>query len=286
MIIGLTGPSGGGKGEVSRLLAAKGGAVLDADAASREVMLPGGAAYAEAIAVFGRGIVQGGTGGCEGGGKVGGGPVGGCEGGGKVVGPGGVKSGGYDGGGKAGGCDGGGKAGGCDGGGKAGGREKVGGGKFGGCDGDGGITCGGLIDRAALGEIVFADAGKRRLLEQIVHKYVIEMTENETAALAERDPPPRFVVWDAPLLIEAKMDGRCDRVWVVTAPYELRLARIMARDGLDERRARLRLDSQTPERELIARADAVIVNDGDLQRLEERVGELLRSVFRNMAPRQ
>ena len=219
-IIGLTGPSGSGKGEVSRILAAKGGAILDADAVSREVMLPGGAAYAEVIAAFGREIT--GTGGEA--------TITGRDG--SIIADDSMA--------------------------------------------DGSITTAGHIDRVALGGIVFADAEKKRLLERIVHKHVIGIFERETAALGKRSPPPRYVVWDAPLLVEAGMDKRCDNVWVVTAPYEVRLARIMTRDGLDERRARLRLDSQTPEGELAAKADALIVNDGDLQGLEEQVSGLLK----------
>ncbi|MCL2462636.1 MAG: dephospho-CoA kinase [Defluviitaleaceae bacterium] len=196
IIVGLTGNSGSGKGEVSRILEGRGGAVLNADCMAREVMLPGGLAFDEVVSVFGQDIVN----------------------------------------------------------------------------------AGGFIDRQKLGETVFRDAQKKAVLERIVHKYVIEMTERQTEELGKRQPPPRFIVWDAPLLIEAGMHEKCDAVWVVTAPYEVRLARVMARDGLDERRARLRLDSQTPEKELVSCANEVIVNDGDLRGLEARMDALILEI--------
>jgi dephospho-CoA kinase len=70
------------------------------------------------------------------------------------------------------------------------------------------------------------------------------------------------VVVDAAALIESGFADRCDLLAVVTAPEAVRLARIMARDGLTEEAARLRMNAQKPEAWYVDRADYVIVNDG------------------------
>ncbi|MDR2650054.1 MAG: dephospho-CoA kinase [Clostridiales bacterium] len=102
----------------------------------------------------------------------------------------------------------------------------------------------GSIDRVELGRVVFRDTVKRKALERIVHARVKSQFERLSAE-AQNDYP--FIVWDAPLLVEAGMHKRCVLVLLVTAPFEAKLSRIMSRDGITEERARLRLSSQPPE---------------------------------------
>jgi dephospho-CoA kinase len=58
-VLGLTGGIGAGKSTVARMLAARGAAVIDADAVAREVVQPGGAAYGAVVERFGREVVRG-----------------------------------------------------------------------------------------------------------------------------------------------------------------------------------------------------------------------------------
>ena len=74
-----------------------------------------------------------------------------------------------------------------------------------------------------------------------------------------------------PLLFETGYDGLVDRTIVVVAPPEARLARILARDRLDEGRARARMEAQIAPEKARARADDVIENDAGLGTLRERV---------------
>ncbi len=126
----------------------------------------------------------------------------------------------------------------------------------------------GSIDRVRLGGIVFRDAAALKRLEALVHPAVIAEVE---ARIARAEEP--VVVVEAIKLIEAGMHRRYDALWVVTAPRELQIARLMRERGLTEEEAALRVDAQPPQEEKAARADVVIVNDGSLDELWQRVEE-------------
>ena len=126
----------------------------------------------------------------------------------------------------------------------------------------------GSIDRVRLGGIVFRDAAALKRLEALVHPAVIAEVD---ARIARAEEP--VVVVEAIKLIEAGMHRRYDALWVVTAPRELQIARLMRERGLTEEEAALRVDAQPPQEEKAARADVVIVNDGSLDELWQRVEE-------------
>jgi dephospho-CoA kinase len=117
----------------------------------------------------------------------------------------------------------------------------------------------GSLDRPSLGRIVFADPAARADLEAIVHPEVYRRIGEWLATLP---PRTRLAVADIPLLFETGHTHDFDRVVVVACdPREL-IRRIIARDGLSEREARGRLDSQWPIEDKAARADYVIKTDG------------------------
>ena len=126
----------------------------------------------------------------------------------------------------------------------------------------------GSIDRVRLGGIVFRDAAALKRLEALVHPAVIAEVD---ARIARAEEP--VVVVEAIKLIEAGMHRRYDALWVITAPRELQIARLMRERGLTEEEAMLRVDAQPPQEEKAARADVVIVNDGGLDELWQRVEE-------------
>jgi len=124
----------------------------------------------------------------------------------------------------------------------------------------------GTIDRAKLGAIVFRDPVALRRLEQAVHPATVAAVNRLIAAAAER-----VVVVEAIKLIEADMHRRYDALWVVTAPREVQIARLMAIRGLSQAEATLRVDAQPPQAEKAALADLVIVNDGSVADLRLKV---------------
>ena len=137
----------------------------------------------------------------------------------------------------------------------------------------------GTIDRAKLGAIVFRDPAALRRLEQVVHPATVSAVNRLIAAAAEQ-----VVVVEAIKLIEAGMHRRYEALWVVTAPREIQIARLMAIRGLSEAEAALRVDAQPPQAEKTALADLVIVNDGSVADLRLKVEaawvEVKRRVWR------
>jgi len=144
------------------------------------------------------------------------------------------------------------------------------------------ISPDGGIDREILGGIVFSDPVKRKRLERIVHAEVIReclRLGDGAGGLNAR----AFVVWDAPLLAEAGMHRQCGMVLLVTAPYPVKLSRILMRDGITEERAKLRLSNQPSDGELYEKLTAdigkdrvrIIENNGSLVELEYKIQTLV-----------
>lgn len=132
----------------------------------------------------------------------------------------------------------------------------------------------GVLDRARLAEIVFADSEARARLGAIVHPWVARSREAEVARLAGRKPPPKVIVHDVPLLFEAGLAEAMDKTVVVDAPLGLRVARVVARSGLTEAEVRSRDAAQLPLAEKVARADFVIDSSGGLELLAAQVADL------------
>ena len=99
----------------------------------------------------------------------------------------------------------------------------------------------GMLDRAALGRIVFADSGALRELEAIVHPAVRPRILDEIDA-AEAAGAPAVAV-EAIKLVEGGLAGLCDEVWVVTCDPAVQLERILAR-GTPARDAEQRIAAQ------------------------------------------
>ncbi len=130
------------------------------------------------------------------------------------------------------------------------------------------IAADGTIDRRKLGDVVFRDAAALARLEAAVHPAVIsEVAERIAAAEA------RVVVVEAIKLIEAGMHRAYDCLWVVTAPRETQIERLVQRRGLTRDEAALRVDAQPPQAEKAALAGRVLVNDGNLAQLRAQVRE-------------
>ena len=119
-----------------------------------------------------------------------------------------------------------------------------------------GVKSGRVIDRAALGRIVFADPPALKRLEAILHP-LVRAAERKFLARARREHR-KLVVLDIPLLYETKGERRCDGVIVVSAPRPIQLARVLARPGMTKERLAAIEARQMPDRQKRRRADIVI----------------------------
>ncbi|MBB6097780.1 dephospho-CoA kinase [Deinobacterium chartae] len=132
-----------------------------------------------------------------------------------------------------------------------------------------------VLDRAALAAHVFGHPERLDRLNAIVHPRVRAHLRALEAAL-EADHP--WVVQDIPLLFEGGLEAQMDAVLVVDAPFELRLGRARARDGMSEEQFRARDAAQMPPAEKRRRASRVIENDGSLEDLEAQVDRALQEL--------
>ena len=137
----------------------------------------------------------------------------------------------------------------------------------------------GTLDRAALGAVVFADAGKRRVLEGILHPLILDEIDRRVDEL-ERSDPQGVVVVEAALILELGRQAEFDTLVVVWADEEQQRRRMIQRDKLSAEEAERRLDAQMPLAEKRGRAQFVVDNSGDQAACRadaERVyGELLQ----------
>lgn len=117
----------------------------------------------------------------------------------------------------------------------------------------------GEVDRQRLGEIVFADARRRRQLNKIVHPGIIArmllLIVYYYCAGHSR------IVLDAPLLFESKADRFLSFTLVIACSQDSQLERVMARDKLPKQQARARIQAQMPLGKKMQRASFVLMND-------------------------
>jgi len=131
----------------------------------------------------------------------------------------------------------------------------------------------GRLDRARLGQRVFADATARARLEAIVHPRIVALARARASALAAAGHPAAF--YEASLLVETGRHRELDGLLVVDAPEEVRIARVVGRDGATPEAVRARMAAQLPMTEKRRVATAVIENGGDLGALEDQVDRAL-----------
>jgi dephospho-CoA kinase len=139
--------------------------------------------------------------------------------------------------------------------------------------GEGILTRGGTVDRQKLGAIVFADAGKRERLNQIMHPRIQQIAAQWFSAL-ERPGGPDFAFEDAALILEAGAKGNFDRVVVCWCRPEQQIARLEAR-GFSLEDAQRRIRSQMPIDEKRRLADDVIDCSVSIEDTEKHIERLV-----------
>lgn len=136
-----------------------------------------------------------------------------------------------------------------------------------------GVVRGGVLDRAALAAVAFADPARLTTLNAITHPRVrarLRALEEEAAARGEA-----WTVQDVPLLFEGGLEAQMDAVLLVDAPLEVRVARVVARSGLTAEEVLARDARQMPAEEKRQRASIILNNGGDLAALEVQVDAAL-----------
>lgn len=130
------------------------------------------------------------------------------------------------------------------------------------------------IDRAKLGAVVFNDEEKRKLLNSIVHPAVRKKMLEQKEQYVKKGE--KTIVLDIPLLFESNLTHLVDKVVVVYVDDDIQLERLMARNGFSKEEAEARIKAQMPLKEKVAKADAVINNNGTIEQTKEQLLTILK----------
>jgi len=131
----------------------------------------------------------------------------------------------------------------------------------------------GELNRKKLADIVFNKSEKLTVLNKITHGYIAEEIIKAVSSY-KADNAADIIVIDAPIPIEHGFIDQSDEIWVVTANREVRISRIMERNGLSREDAEKRIDSQQSDEAYLSIADEIIVNEGSIEELENTVAKL------------
>jgi len=138
----------------------------------------------------------------------------------------------------------------------------------------------GRLDRQKLAQHVFAHPDARARLESILHPLIVEYTSEKLSRLQHEGVRLAFI--DAPVLIEAGLHHEVDEIWVVAAPREVQLERLMARDGVSRDEAERRVGTQLPLDVKVALADHVITNAGSRSDTRDQVDDLYQQLQKDL----
>jgi dephospho-CoA kinase len=125
----------------------------------------------------------------------------------------------------------------------------------------------GELNRPFIASVVFRDKAKLQQLNDLVHPAVRE----DGQAWHDSQTAP-YTLKEAALLVENGSFRDLDALIVVTAPLEIRLQRVMQRDGADRETVEARMRNQLPEQEKLKHADFVVLNDGEHGLIEQVYG--------------
>jgi len=131
----------------------------------------------------------------------------------------------------------------------------------------------GSLHRENLGALIFGDEEKRKKLNGIIHPAIrTEMLKQKETHLANG---ANTIIMDIPLLFESKLQSFVERIIVVTVTPEVQKERLMKRNELTEQEAVKRIASQLPLAVKEAKADAVIDNNGTIEKTAQQLEDLL-----------
>ena len=127
-----------------------------------------------------------------------------------------------------------------------------------------GTVTDGVLDRKTLGNLVFSDEAALLDLNRITHTAVIN------AVLLELENSPELAAIDAIGLFEGGLAELCDVTVAITAPEEVRIDRLVARDGISREYAAKRIRAQKSGEEFIRRCRYHLENNGTQEAFREK----------------
>lgn len=135
----------------------------------------------------------------------------------------------------------------------------------------------GQFDRKALGRIVFADPAKLQKLNDITNGYVFAAVHFQLDQAAAKGHPAAAI--DAIGLMESGLSLLCHTTVAVTAPPEVRLQRLMAREGISAEYAQMRIDAQRSDEDFASLCRHNLVNDGTKEEFQRQCQALFTQLI-------
>ncbi|MCK1996660.1 dephospho-CoA kinase [Psychrobacillus psychrodurans] len=139
--------------------------------------------------------------------------------------------------------------------------------------GSGVIQEDGSLNREELGEIIFTNPSKRKLLNDIIHPAIRAEMLAQKGHLVQQGHP--VIIMDIPLLFESRLQSFVDKILVVTVTEQTQLERLISRNGFTQEEAKLRIQSQLPLSVKEKGADAVIYNNGTIEETKQQLIKIL-----------
>jgi len=139
------------------------------------------------------------------------------------------------------------------------------------------LTVEGTIDRALLAQRIFQSPDERLKLNQMTHPAIARLADQQIQKL-RKSAGVRLIIYEAPLLFEAKREGSVDLVLVVSSALSQQIERLMRRDNLSREEALQRISAQMPLTEKVNRADIVIENNGPTEETQQLVAQIYRKL--------
>jgi dephospho-CoA kinase len=136
------------------------------------------------------------------------------------------------------------------------------------------------LNRPKLASIIFSNHEKKKLVESLLHPLIRQLWLSQMEQLKKAGVP--VIVYVVPLFFEstAKME-EIEKVILITAPEDLRIKRIMARDMFPKEIAMARIQAQLPDSQKKDKSDYVIVNDSTLEALQEKAEVVFNKITSN-----
>lgn len=138
------------------------------------------------------------------------------------------------------------------------------------------LDAAGALDRRRMRQLIFSDAEARARLEAITHPAIQRAAGERFEQLAAAGH--RVVLYEAALLVEAGRHRQVDRLITVIADDDLRVARLVLRDGVSSEEARRMIAAQLPQDRKAALADYVIDNSGSMEETRAQVADVLEQL--------
>ena len=144
------------------------------------------------------------------------------------------------------------------------------------------LNADGSLNRANLGALVFNNPAKLATLNEIIHPLVKDLSKH-LISIAQDD---EIIIYNVPLLVEAKVDHSFDFIVTVEAPIETQIERLTKNRGLSKEDAISIINNQAKPVERAAKADVILNSNQDLHLLLRDADELWREIERRAAAKR